>query len=156
MKRQLWGTLLLFLFFIFLTCRHFASRSCLISEIFLLFFLADSTWASSSPFIYITIFLPGSYVVILNAFLPLKKSYIYNILMVYNKILFSILTRNDCPITSLLISSNTVSLIDRNEPIVLDLELTCPLFSLPSYLLMILFLETYFEQNGSFYIQENN
>ena len=76
--------------------------------------------------------------------------------MVYNKILFSILTRNDCPITSLLLSSNTVSLIDRNEPIVLDLELTCPLFSLPSYLLMILFLDTYLEQNGSFYIQENN
>ena len=48
-----------------------------------------------------------------------------------------------------------IGIIDGNASIVLDLELTCPVFPLSSYLLMLLFPGTYYEQNGPFYIQKN-
>ena len=50
------------------------------------------------------------YMRILNTFLPLKGSYIYNIFMTFNKILFSVLTRNAIP-ALLLRSSNAVFFI---------------------------------------------
>lgn len=99
--------------------------------------------------------------------------------MVCKNILFSILTRNVFPAPFLLTSGNTVlvigitlstnvigDIIDKNATIFLiyfvkpgiltdDLELTCRIFLFSFYPQMLLRLGTYFEQNVSIYIQEN-
>ena len=51
--------------------------------------------------------------IFLNTFLPFKGSYIYNIFMAFNKILFSVLTRNAIP-ALLLRSGNAVFFIGIN------------------------------------------
>ena len=99
--------------------------------------------------------------------------------MVSNNILLSIFTTNAFPALLLFISSNTAffysygisidfpeDIIDRNTFIIFvllfkrlilseDLELTCRIFLFSSYPQMLLLLVTYFEQNGSIYMQEH-
>ena len=70
--------------------------------------------------------------------------YVYNIFMVCNKILFSILTRSSflSPYYLSLVIQPLNGIINGNAFIVIDLELTCLVLPLSSYLLILLLLWT--------------
>lgn len=169
-----------YIFICFLTFGNILlSKVLFIPATFLLFSVSDSYFKSWSPFMYTpTMLLPGLDG-ILNTSLPLKKPYIYNNFIFRKNILFLISSKNAFSTPLLLAFGNTLFFLGpkfwtnvieewqiKMHPLFLfcvfkpwtlteDLELSCPVFIFSSYSLMVLLRMAYFEQNGSFYMKEN-